>query len=74
MVQADPAFDLLHEAMLAMNSHQAAKMQANLNVRLGEPMRENTRLVAQADQASSESWSVDLPVLVMKLFVVGDLS
>jgi hypothetical protein len=73
-VQAGPASDLLHEATRAMNSHRAAKMQANLNVRLGEQMREDTQLVAQADQASSESWLVDLPGLVLKIFVGEDLS
>jgi hypothetical protein len=54
-----------------MNSHQAVKMQANRNVRLEEQMRRDTPLV---DQASSESWLVDLPGLVLKIFVVEDLS
>ena len=70
-VQPGPASDLHHEATRAMNSHQAVKTQANRNVRLEEQMRRDTPLV---DQASSESWLVDLPGLVLKIFVVEDLS
>ena len=72
--QAGAAFALLHEATLAMNSYQAAKTQANLNVHLGEQLREDIQLVAQADQTSSEPWIVDLPGLEQKIFVVEDLS